>query len=182
VQIPFVQVWRSRTSLKCKSFRKTNRRFEETDNGSTNETCSRHISGCLKGAAGIELSYGKGRGAAPDSRTHSLTREPDQRLQRLPRNARAGIEEDGETDDRLSTVAGWRDAPFFTDEERAALALTEAATRISDRPDPVSDEVWNEAARYYDEEALAQILVHIAGINVWNRLNVATRQVARSEN
>ena len=84
----------------------------------------------------------------------------------------------GETDERLFTVAGWRDAPWFTDAERAALALTEAVTRLSDREDPVPDAIWNEAARHYDERALASLLVAIATINVWNRLNVATRQVA----
>jgi AhpD family alkylhydroperoxidase len=85
---------------------------------------------------------------------------------------------EGESDERLFAVAAWRDAPYFTDAERAALALTEAVTRIADRPDPVPDEIWNEAARHYDERALAALLVVIAQINVWNRLNVATRQVA----
>jgi AhpD family alkylhydroperoxidase len=84
----------------------------------------------------------------------------------------------GETDERLFTVAGWRDAPYFTDAERAALALTEAATRLSDRSDPVPDDVWEEAARHYDEQALAALVIAIATINVWNRLNVTTRQVA----
>jgi len=84
----------------------------------------------------------------------------------------------GETDERLYSVAAWRDAPYFTDAERAALALTEAATRISDETDPVTDEVWEEAEKYYDEKALAQLIVHIGGINVWNRFNVVTRQVA----
>jgi AhpD family alkylhydroperoxidase len=83
-----------------------------------------------------------------------------------------------ETDDRLFTVAAWRDAPYFTDAERAALALTEAVTRLSDRADPVPDEIWNEATRHYDEKALAALVVEIALINTWNRLNVATRQVA----
>ena len=84
----------------------------------------------------------------------------------------------GETDERLFGVAAWRETPYFTDAERAALALTEAATRICDRPDPVPDEIWDEAARHYDEQALAALVVAIANINVWNRLNVATRQVA----
>jgi len=84
----------------------------------------------------------------------------------------------GESDARLFTVAAWRDAPYFTDAERAALALTEAVTRIADRTDPVPDEIWNEAARHYDERGLASLLLAIAAINVWNRLNVATRQVA----
>jgi AhpD family alkylhydroperoxidase len=84
----------------------------------------------------------------------------------------------GETDERLFAVAAFRDAPYFTDAERAALALAEAVTRLSDRVDPVSDEIWDEAARHYDEPALAALIIAIATVNVWNRLNVATRQVA----
>jgi AhpD family alkylhydroperoxidase len=84
----------------------------------------------------------------------------------------------GETDDRLHVLAGWRETPFFTDAERAALALTEAVTRLADRAEPVPDEVWDEAARHYDEQALAGLVLQIASINVWNRLNVATRQLA----
>jgi AhpD family alkylhydroperoxidase len=84
----------------------------------------------------------------------------------------------GEADQRLFAVAAWRDTPFFSDAERAALALTEAVTRLSDRPDPVPDAVWDEAARHYDEAGLASLLLAIAGINVWNRLNAATRQPA----
>jgi AhpD family alkylhydroperoxidase len=82
----------------------------------------------------------------------------------------------GETEDRIFGVAAWRDNPSFSDEERAALALAEALTRISDRPDPVPDEIWDEAAQHYDEKALASIVLAIANINVWNRLNVAVRQ------
>lgn len=88
------------------------------------------------------------------------------------------LKKDGESDDRLFAVAAWRDAPHFTEAERAALALTEALTRISDRPDAVSDEIWEEAERYYDKKALASLLLAIANINAWNRLNVATRQAA----
>ena len=84
----------------------------------------------------------------------------------------------GETDERLHAVAAWRDAPYFTDAERAALTLTEAATRLADRGDAVPDDVWAEAARHYDERALAALAIAIATINVWNRLNVMTRQVA----
>src|SRR5438045_3539379 len=83
----------------------------------------------------------------------------------------------GETDERLFAVAAWREAPYFTDAERAALALTEAATRLADRADPVPDEIWDEATRHYDEDALAGLVLAIANINVWNRLNAATRQV-----
>jgi AhpD family alkylhydroperoxidase len=84
----------------------------------------------------------------------------------------------GETEERLSTVAAWREAPYFTDAERAALALTEAATRLSDRPDAVPDEVWDEAADHYDEQGLAAIILMIATTNLFNRLNATTRQVA----
>ena len=68
--------------------------------------------------------------------------------------------------------------PYFTDAERAALALTGNVARLSDRADAVPDEVWNKAARHYDEPALASLILCIAVINVWNRLNVSTRQVA----
>ncbi len=84
----------------------------------------------------------------------------------------------GEPDQRIDTVAAWREAPYFTDAERAALALTEAVTRLSDRPDPVPDEVWDAAARHYGEAELAALTISIATINVWNRINVATRQLA----
>jgi AhpD family alkylhydroperoxidase len=84
----------------------------------------------------------------------------------------------GETDERMFAVAAWRDAPYFTDAERAALALTEAVTRISDREDPVTDAIWGEAARHYDEPELAVLVLNVAVINMFNRLNLATRQVA----
>ena len=84
----------------------------------------------------------------------------------------------GETDERILAVSAWRDSPYFTDAERAALSLTEAVTRLADREDPVPDAVWAEAAKHYDEKELASLVLAIAQINVWNRLNVATRQVA----
>jgi AhpD family alkylhydroperoxidase len=84
-----------------------------------------------------------------------------------------------ETDQRrIFAVAAWRDAPYFTDAERAALALTEAVTRLSDRSDPVPDEIWEEAARHYDERQLAAIVLHVAITNMFNRLNATTRQPA----
>ena len=86
------------------------------------------------------------------------------------------LKKGGEADERIFAVAAWRESPYFTDAERAALALTEAATRISDPADPVPDEVWDEAARHFDEAALAALVISIALINAWNRLNVATRQ------
>lgn len=86
----------------------------------------------------------------------------------------------GETDERLWSVAAWREAPYFTDEERAALALAEAATRLSDNAAGVPDDVWDEAADHYDEESLAALVMAIAAINAWNRINVSTRQIAGS--
>jgi AhpD family alkylhydroperoxidase len=82
----------------------------------------------------------------------------------------------GESDDRVFAVAAWRDSPYFSGAERAALALTEAATRLADRPDPVPDQVWSEAVRYYDERALACLIIEIATINAFNRLSVPIRQ------
>ncbi|TDD81906.1 carboxymuconolactone decarboxylase family protein [Actinomadura rubrisoli] len=84
----------------------------------------------------------------------------------------------GETDERLWSVATWREAPYFTDEERAALALTEAATRLADNSAGVPDDVWDEAADHYDEDGLAALVMCIAAINAWNRVNVTTRQIA----
>ncbi|MGI8329720.1 carboxymuconolactone decarboxylase family protein [Actinomadura scrupuli] len=84
----------------------------------------------------------------------------------------------GESAERLLAVAAWRDTPYFTEAERAGLALTEAVTRLGDRADPVPDEIWAEAARHYDERELAALLISIASVNAWNRLNAATRQVA----
>ncbi|HEY2878740.1 carboxymuconolactone decarboxylase family protein [Nocardioides sp.] len=88
------------------------------------------------------------------------------------------LKKEGMSDERLYAVAAWRDAPYFTDAERVALELTEALTRLADRGDPVSDELWDEAARHYDEQGLSALLIAISSINVWNRLNAATRQVA----
>jgi AhpD family alkylhydroperoxidase len=89
-----------------------------------------------------------------------------------------GAKKAGEIDERLFTLAAWRDAPYFTAAERAALALTEAGTRLADQAEPVSDAVFDEAAKYYGEPALAALVVHIAAINTWNRLNVITGQQA----
>lgn len=84
----------------------------------------------------------------------------------------------GEPDEKIDTVAGFRDAPYFTDEERAALALAEAVTRLADRSDPVPDEVFEEAAAHYDEPQLGALILSIALVNLWNRLNATTHQVA----
>ena len=84
----------------------------------------------------------------------------------------------GESEDRLFAVAAWREAPYFSDAERAALALAEAATRLSDRADPVPDEIWNEAARHYNERELAGLVLMIGITNLFNRLNATTKQPA----
>jgi AhpD family alkylhydroperoxidase len=83
----------------------------------------------------------------------------------------------GEPDERIFTLATWRETPYFSHAERAALDLTEAATRLADRSDPVPDGVWDEAARHYDESQLAALVLAIAGINAWNRINATTRQI-----
>jgi AhpD family alkylhydroperoxidase len=80
--------------------------------------------------------------------------------------------------ERIFAVAAWREAPYYSDAERAALALTEAVTRVEDRADPVPDDVWNEAARHYSEAALAALVLSIATVNLWNRLNCSTKQVS----
>lgn len=92
----------------------------------------------------------------------------------------ADLKKENETEERLWAVAAWREAPWFTDAERAALALAEEVTRIADRSNAVPDDVWADATRHYDERALSALLLAISTINVWNRLNAATRQVAGS--
>jgi AhpD family alkylhydroperoxidase len=83
----------------------------------------------------------------------------------------------GESDERVFMVGAWREAPYFSDAERAALALAEAATRLADRSDPIPDDVWDEAGRHYDESGLAGLVIAIASINAWNRINATTRQI-----
>lgn len=84
----------------------------------------------------------------------------------------------GESNERLFSVAAWRETTYFTESERAALALTEAVTRLSDRTDPVPDDVYEEAAQHFDDQELATLILAIATVNVWNRLNASTRQIA----
>ena len=84
-----------------------------------------------------------------------------------------------EPDERVFMVSAWREAPYYTDAERAALALTEAATRLADSAG-IPDEVWEEAARHYDKQQLAGLVLTIAGINAWNRINATTRQITGS--
>jgi AhpD family alkylhydroperoxidase len=84
----------------------------------------------------------------------------------------------GESEDRLFAVSAWRESGRFTAPERAAFALAEAMTRLSDRPDPVPDVVWDEAARHFQERELAVLVLGIATMNLYNRINVTTRQGA----
>jgi AhpD family alkylhydroperoxidase len=82
-----------------------------------------------------------------------------------------------ESDARIFALSAWRETPYYTEAERAALALAEAATRLSDRPDAVPDEVWQEASKHFNETQLAALVMTIAVANLWNRLNVTTRQL-----
>src|SRR4051794_2849849 len=84
----------------------------------------------------------------------------------------------GESEERVFAVAAWRETPYFSDAERAALELTEALTRLADRPEQVPDAIWEAAAEHFDETQLGALVLDIATVNVWNRLNVATRQIA----
>lgn len=91
----------------------------------------------------------------------------------------AGAKKHGESDERLHAVAAWREAPFFTDAERAALALTESATRIADRTgQAVPDELWDEATDHFTEEQLSAIILMIALTNFFNRLNTTIEEPA----
>ena len=91
-----------------------------------------------------------------------------------------GASRTGEPLDRLVRLTAWREADCFTDAERAALALTEAATRLADRPDAVTDEIWAEAARHYDENGLAAIVLMVAMTNMLNRVSTTVRAPAAS--
>jgi AhpD family alkylhydroperoxidase len=88
------------------------------------------------------------------------------------------LKQAGEPDQRIYMVAAWRDAAYFTAAERAALALTEAATRMADRPNPVPDDVWEQAAAHYDDAQLSALVITIATINAFNRVNAITGQVS----
>lgn len=86
------------------------------------------------------------------------------------------LKEAGERDERIWGVGAWRESGYFSDAERAALALAECVTRLADKSEAVPDVVWDEAADHYDEKELSSLLLSIATINVWNRLNAAIRQ------
>jgi AhpD family alkylhydroperoxidase len=84
----------------------------------------------------------------------------------------------GESDERLFSVPAWRETPYYSEQERAALNLAEYATRLADQPDAVPDEVWDEAAKHFDENELSGVVLWIAVTNLFNRLNVTTRTQA----
>ncbi|MEU4193953.1 carboxymuconolactone decarboxylase family protein [Kribbella sp. NPDC026611] len=84
----------------------------------------------------------------------------------------------GEPAVRINLVATWREATVFTEEERAALALAEAGTRLADAAGGVPDEIWQTATKHYTEEQLAALTTATAVINTWNRLNIITQQPA----
>ena len=83
-----------------------------------------------------------------------------------------------QSDERIFSVAAWRETPYFSEPERAALGLTEALTRLADRPDAVPDDLWQEVRKHYDEPGLSALILSIGLINVWNRLNASVKQVA----
>ncbi|MGN9841307.1 carboxymuconolactone decarboxylase family protein [Nonomuraea sp. H19] len=85
----------------------------------------------------------------------------------------------GESIERIAAVAAWREAPFFTDAERAALEMAEEVTRLADRSgEAVSDELWDRVADHYDEKQIAALLLLISITNLFNRLNAAIKEPA----
>jgi AhpD family alkylhydroperoxidase len=90
----------------------------------------------------------------------------------------AGAKKAGETDERLHNVVAWRETPFFTDQEQAALELTEAATRLQDGAAGVTEEIWDAAADHFSQEQLSAIILEIAMTNFFNRINRTIREQA----
>lgn len=82
----------------------------------------------------------------------------------------------GETEQRIYALSAWQETPFFTPEERAVLALTEAVTLIA--TNPVSDEIYDEVSRYFTPDEIANLLMALVTINGWNRIAITTRMVA----
>ncbi|MFC6331904.1 carboxymuconolactone decarboxylase family protein [Paenibacillus septentrionalis] len=84
----------------------------------------------------------------------------------------------GETTARVTAIAAWRNTQLFDEAERAALALCEAVTRINDREHPVPNEIFDQAAKHFDSQQLATLIAGLATVNLFNRLNVSTGQLA----
>ncbi|GAA2698382.1 hypothetical protein GCM10010310_63900 [Streptomyces violaceolatus] len=86
--------------------------------------------------------------------------------------------EAGNSDERLHNVAAWREAPFYTEAERAALALAEAATRLQDGAPGVTDEIWQEVNAHFTEEQIGALDLEIALTNFFNRINRTIKEPA----
>lgn len=136
----------------------------------------------LSDAWGPMVALGKSLSASPiPEKTRGLVHIRTSQINGCAVCLYGHIAKSDETKERLGSVAVWREAPFFSEPERAALGLAEAITRIADQTERVPDSVWNEAKRHYDEPALAWLVFEISVANLYNRLNVATRQVAGTQ-
>jgi AhpD family alkylhydroperoxidase len=136
----------------------------------------------ISDAMGPLMALGKTLAASPvDAKTRHLVHIRTSQINGCAVCLDGEIAKTTETAQRLAAVAVWQDAPFFSDAERAALALAEAITRLADRTDRVPDAIWAEAASHYDETALAWLVLDVSVLNLFNRLNVTTRQIAGAQ-
>ena len=110
--------------------------------------------------------------------TRPFAGQPGQRVRPFVYSGAISAKRAGESDERLFAVAAWRETDLLTDAERAALTLAESMTRLADRPDPVPDQVWDEAAKHFDEKQMAGLVLWVATTNLFNRLNATTKQPA----
>jgi AhpD family alkylhydroperoxidase len=88
------------------------------------------------------------------------------------------LQGEGESVDRIVGVSAWGESPYFDEAERAALALTDALTRLADSHDAVSDELWREVTKHYDEKQVSALILQISTVNLFNRINVTVRERA----
>lgn len=88
------------------------------------------------------------------------------------------LQAEGAPIEKIVGVAAWGESPYFDDAERAALALTDALTRMADSHDPVPDELWREVTKHYEERQVAALLLQISLLNLFNRVNVSVREPA----
>ena len=120
-------------------------------------------------------------GAGVDGKLLALSRLRASQINGCGPGVAAGVQQayqHGASTEQVHAVAAWRDTPWFSDEECAVLALTEAVTRLADHPDAVPDRLWDVAAKHFDRKELAALLLTIAITNAVNRLNAPTRQQA----
>ena len=134
------------------------------------------VDGAMDGLNALAKAISRARAPIPSELVHLRVGQINGCSVCVDMHAKA-LRKAGESEERVFAVSAWREAPFFSDAERAALALTEAMSRLADKEEPVPDAIWDAAAEHFDEAQLAAIVLDIAQINVWNRLNVATRQV-----